>query len=120
GSPRAGAAGLAAGAARNRWRSPRGVSDAERRGAPELAATDRAGRSRGDPGHRPVLLPLDLLPRAGPRLVRDRDRRAGFRDRRRRGASRRAAGTAAVSGTATRGNRRAAPPPPHPPLPPPN
>ena len=43
-------------------------------------AADRGGRAR-HAGHRPLLLPLDLLPRAERRALRDRRRRAGLHPR---------------------------------------
>ena len=57
-------------------------------------APARGGRA-GHPGDRPLLLPLDLLPRALRRALRDRHARPRLRHRRGRGAPRRAALAAA-------------------------
>ena len=74
---------------RRRHRPPRrlGVDDGGARG---LAAPRRRGRDAPDAGDRPLLLPLDLLPRAERRPLRDRDARPGLHDRRGPGAPRRA------------------------------
>ena len=50
-------------------------------------ARERGGRAP-DTGDRPLLVPLDLLPRAERRALRDRDARPGLRRRRRSRASR--------------------------------
>ena len=53
------------------------------------------GGRAADAGDRPLLVPVDLLPRAERRAVRDRDARTGLRRRRGPGAPRRVAGPAA-------------------------
>ena len=53
----------------------RAADDAEQLAPP---GGDPARRCRGHRGARPHLLPVDLLPRAGRRAVRDRHRRAGL------------------------------------------
>ncbi len=53
-----------------------------------VAAPRRRGRCQADADHRPLLVPLDLLPRAERRAVRDRDARARVRHRRGPGPSR--------------------------------
>ena len=58
-------------------------------------AARRAGRRAPDADHRPLLLQVDLLPRAERRPLRDRDARPGLRGRTSRGAPRRAAVAAA-------------------------
>ena len=70
------AAGGAA-ASRGRDRAPRrvGLDDGRARG---VARAGRARRRLADAGHRPLLLPLDVLPRAERGAVRDRDARAGL------------------------------------------
>ena len=64
-----------------RHRPPRrvGLDDGRARG---VAAPGDRGRHARDAGDRPVLVPLDLLPRAERRALRDRDARARLRDRR--------------------------------------
>ena len=59
-------------------------------GARGLAREGARGRRAADPGDRPLLLPLDLLPRAERRAVRDRDARAGVHRRRAARVARRA------------------------------
>ncbi len=65
---------------RRRWRITRAGTSASPR--PALRPT---------PDHRPLLVPLDLLPRAERRPLRDRHARAGLRSRRGSGAPRRVA-----------------------------
>ena len=67
-------------------------------------ACDRARRA-ADAGDRPVLVPLDLLPRAERRAVRARDARARLRRRRGPRAPRREADPAAVPRGPARGDR---------------
>ena len=50
-------------------------------GPPGLARPRRRSRRPPDTDHRPLLVPLDLLPRAGRRPLRDRDARARFSQR---------------------------------------
>ena len=70
-----------AGPARRRHGAPRrmGVDDGGARG---VAAPRRRGGWPADAGDRPVLVPLDLLPRAERRALRDRHARPRLRDRR--------------------------------------
>ena len=90
-----------------RHRPPRRlvVADGRPRG---LAAARRRGRRPADAGHRPLLVPLDLLPRAERRPVRDRDARARVRHRRGSRASRRDADPAAELRAPARQGRAAA------------
>src|SRR5262245_27950951 len=100
-----------------RWNcAPRRLGLAAR-GARGLEGTDHGRRRAADAGDRPLLLPLDLLPRAERRAVRDRDarragacRRAGVRRRRAPGFARRAAFAAAEVRAVARPARAA----PHP------
>ena len=81
------------------WRTPDDdgqVCVAQRLGGP--------GPER-DADHRPAVLPLDLLPRAGRGAVRDRHRSAGVHDRRAAARAGPAAAAAAVAGTAAGGDR---------------
>ena len=75
---------------RRRHRPPRrvGLDDGGARG---VAPPRRGSRRAADAGHRPLLVPLDLLPRAERGAVRDRDARAGVRRRRGSRAPRRGA-----------------------------
>ena len=69
-------------------------------------ARDRRRRAP-DPGDRPLLVSVDLLPRAERGPVRDRDPRSGLRRRRGPGAPRREADPAAVPRGPARGDRGA-------------
>src|ERR671934_44096 len=60
------------------------------RGARGVARAHRRHRRKRDTDHRPLLLQVDLLPRAERRPVRDRDDRPGVCDRRAARAPRRA------------------------------
>ena len=66
---------------RRRHRPPRRVG-ARRWTSTTPGGSARPRRGAADARDRPLLLPLDLLPRAERRAVRDRDARAGLRDRR--------------------------------------
>ena len=79
---------------RRRHRPPRrvGLDDGGRAG---VARPRRRGGRPADADHRPLLVPLDLLPRADRRPVRDRDAGAGLRGRRGSRAPRREAHPAA-------------------------
>src|SRR4029077_568344 len=68
----------------------------------------RAARRAADPRVRRLLVPLDLLPRAERRAVRDRIARAGFPGRRGPGAPRREADPAAGVRAPSRRDRAAA------------
>ena len=83
--------------------------------APRLARAGDRRRRASNPRDRPLLVPLDLLPRAERSAVRDRD--AGPRVRRRRGrrAPGREAHPAAVPRGSPRGDRGRAGPGPEPP-----
>ena len=74
---------------RRRHRPPRRVGLADGRPRRLAAPPDRRGPAP-HAGDRPLLLPLDLLPRARRRAVRDRDDRTRLRDGRGPGAPRRA------------------------------
>ena len=77
-----------------RHRPPRrlGLEDGGARGVARQGARDRRSADAGD---RPLLLPLDLLPGAERRAVRDRDARAGVHGRRAARDARRASVAAA-------------------------
>ena len=70
-----------AGNRRRRHRPPRRLGVASRRPR-GLAAGGRTGGRPADADHRPLLLQVDLLPRAERRAVRDRHDRPRLRDRR--------------------------------------
>ncbi len=79
-----------------------GVDD---RGRGALARAGRRGRRPADRRDRPLLVPLDLLPRAERRALRDRDARPRVRDRRGSGAPRRDAHPAARVRASARAGR---------------
>ena len=89
------------------WASPMDEHEAWR----EQAA---AWRAPPHAGHRPLLLPLDLLPRAERRSLRDRDARPGVRRGRGSGAPRRAALAAAEVRASPRADRTGSTPIPSP------
>ena len=79
-----------------------GVADGRARGLARHVSRRRAAPDAGD---RPLLVPLDLLPRAERRALRDRDaRRPGLRDR--RGRSRRSASGSSCRRTSSTCARR--------------
>ena len=82
-----------------------GVDDGAAGGVAE--ARRRGGRP-ADADHRPLLVPVDLLPRAERRPLRDRHARAGLRHGRGHGASRREADPAARLRAPARAGRAAA------------
>ena len=69
---------------RARHRPPCRDGDRDRRGAAAAASGTPQLRLQGDRGPRSLLLHVHLLPRAGRRALRGRDRRPRFPDRRRR------------------------------------
>ena len=74
---------------RRRHRAPRRLR-LDLRGSRGLGRARAGRRPQPDAGDRPLLLPLDLLPRAGRRALRDRDARPGLHRRRAAGVARRA------------------------------
>ena len=94
---------------RRRHGPPRGLV-VEARGARGVAREGARRRRAADAGDRPLLLPLDLLPRAERRAVRDRDARAGVH-RRRAARDARRAPLAAARLRAAAGRAREAPDP---------
>ncbi len=77
-----GAARAGPGAGGHRRGAPRGLPHPGRGPAGSLAPAPGRGGRGGDPGDRPLLLPLDLLPGARRGALRDRHGRARLRHRR--------------------------------------
>src|SRR5579872_6695434 len=90
----------------DRHGAPRRVADGGRLDPGGMARGAGRGRAQRDAGHRPLVLQVDLLPRAGRSALRDRHGRPGFHGRRDARKPRHVAEPAAVVPGAARPPRR--------------